>query len=170
MEFGTDVSSYVASDDVYHCANKKTLALRTLYRSSNGLYWVCQAELSDCRQCTMRGSCLCGSHQEQGRRILRNYFEAAVQSGRKRRNSPEYLQALRLRQIWCEGSFAAQKRSHNLTRVLRKGLEAAEDHCLLSAVARSPARITPFRSMIAPYLPRAPAQGSIPGRRRLRLS
>ena len=135
MEFGTDAFSYEEDDDVYRCPNGKTLALRTLYRSSNGLYWVYRAELSDCRQCIMRGSCLCDSHQEQGRRILRNYFEAAVQSGRKRRNSPEYLQALRLRQIWCEGSFAAQKRSHNLTRVLRKGLEAAEDHCLLSAVA-----------------------------------
>lgn len=135
MEFGTDVFSYDESNDVYRCPNGKTLALRTLYRSSNGLYWVYRAELSDCRQCTMRGICLCDSHQEQGRRILRNYFEAAVQSGRERRNSPEYLQALRLRQIWCEGSFAAQKRSHNLTRILRKGLEAAEDHCLLSAVA-----------------------------------
>ena len=28
-----------------------------------------------------------------------------------------------------------QKRCHNLTRVLRPGLEAAEDHCLLSATA-----------------------------------
>ena len=33
------------------------------------------------------------------------------------------------------GTFAAQKWGHNLTRVLRRGLEAAEDHCLLSATA-----------------------------------
>lgn len=105
LEFGTDAFSYDEGDDVYRCPNGKVLTLRTLYRSSNGLYWVYWAELSDCRQCTMRGSCLCDSHQEQGRRILRNYFEAAVQSGRKCRNSPEYLQALRLRQIWCEGSL-----------------------------------------------------------------
>jgi hypothetical protein len=36
---------------------------------------------------------------------------------------------------------------------------------LLAAVTRSGARTNPFRSMIAPYLSRAPAQGSIPGRR-----
>lgn len=34
--------------------------------------------------------------------------------------------------IWCEGSFAAQNREHNLTRILCRE-EAAEDHCLFSA-------------------------------------
>ena len=43
--------------------------------------------------------------------------------------------ALKGRQIWCEGTFSIQKRFHNLTCVLRRGLEAAEDHCLLSATA-----------------------------------
>ena len=38
----------------------------------------------------------------------------------------------------CEGTFAIQKRCHNLTRVLRRGLEAAEDHCLLSATRFEP--------------------------------
>ncbi len=99
---------YDEGDDVYRCPNGKALALRTLYRSSNGLYWVYRAELSDCRQCTMRGICLCDSHREQGRRTLCNYFEAAVQSGRKRRNSSEYFQALRLRQIWCDPNFSQQ--------------------------------------------------------------
>ena len=51
------------------------------------------------------------------------------------KNEPDDLDALRKRQIWCEGTFAAQKWGHNLTRVLRRGLEAAEDHCLLSATA-----------------------------------
>ena len=46
-----------------------------------------------------------------------------------------YREALKLRQIWCEGTFAVQKRDHNLTRVLRRGLEAVEDRCLLSATA-----------------------------------
>lgn len=40
-----------------------------------------------------------------------------------------------LRQIWCEGSFAAQKARHNLRCLYRRGLEAAEEHCLLSAMA-----------------------------------
>ena len=59
--------------------------------------------------------------------------------------TPEYREALKLRQIWCEGTFAAQKRSHNLTRVLRRGLEAAEDHCLLSAVALNLKRMIKYK-------------------------
>jgi len=65
MEFGTDAFSYEEGDDVYRCSNGKVLALRPLYRSSSGLYWVYRAESSDCRQCTMRGNCLCDSHQGQ---------------------------------------------------------------------------------------------------------
>ncbi|MFQ9800020.1 MAG: transposase [Clostridia bacterium] len=42
---------------------------------------------------------------------------------------------LEQRQIWCEGSFAAQKARHNLRKLYRRGLEAAETHCLLSAMA-----------------------------------
>ena len=42
----------------------------------------------------------------------------------------EYREALKQRQIWREGTFAAQKWGHNLTRLLRRSLEAAEDHCL----------------------------------------
>ena len=134
-EFGNDAFAYDEASDTYRCPNGKALPLRTLYRSSNGLHWVYRAEPSDCRQCPLRDSCLCDSHWEQGRRVLRNFFEDAVRIGRERRNTPEYVRALRLRQIWCEGTFAAQKWGHNLTRILRRGLEAAEDHCLLSATA-----------------------------------
>ena len=63
------------------------------------------------------------------------YFRPTVRRHLARQNKPDYLEALRKRQIWCEGTFAAQKWGHNLTRVLRRGLEAAEDHCLLSATA-----------------------------------
>ncbi|MCI9071785.1 MAG: hypothetical protein HFH80_03075 [Lachnospiraceae bacterium] len=40
-----------------------------------------------------------------------------------------------LRQIWSEGSFAAQKARHNLKFLYRRGLEAAEQQCLLSSTA-----------------------------------
>ena len=63
------------------------------------------------------------------------YFKPSVQRHLSRWKEPDYKQALKQRQIWCEGTFAIQKRCHNLTRVLRRGLEAAEDHCLLSATA-----------------------------------
>ncbi len=56
----------------------------------------------------------------------------------------QYREALKLRQIWCEGTFAAQKRGHNLTRVLRRGFEAAEDHCLLSAAVMNLKRMIKY--------------------------
>ena len=68
-------------------------------------------------------------------RLLDTYFRPTVRRHLTRQNEPDYLDALRKRQVWCEGTFAAQKWGHNLTRVLRRGLEAAEDHCLLSATA-----------------------------------
>ena len=48
---------------------------------------------------------------------------------------PAYHEAMRLRKIWCEGNFSHQKSSHNLRRVLRRGLGNAQTHCLLSAIA-----------------------------------
>ncbi len=38
-----------------------------------------------------------------------------------------YREALMQRQIASEGTFAAKKWGHNLTRVLRRGREVAED-------------------------------------------
>lgn len=83
----------------------------------------------------MKERCLNKSLKDKARRLTRSVFEDASQKNLSQADSPEYRQALRLRQIWCEGTFAIQKWSHNLTRVLRRGLEAAEDHCLLSATA-----------------------------------
>ena len=69
------------------------------------------------------------------RKLEHSYFREARLKNINRQHEPEYQEALKLRRIWCEGTFAAQKRDHNLTRVLRRGLEAAEDRCLLSATA-----------------------------------
>jgi hypothetical protein len=64
-----------------------------------------------------------------------NIFEAAVRQNHEEDGTPEHSRVLALRQIWCEGTFAAQKARHNLQRLYRRGLEAAEEHCLLSAMA-----------------------------------
>ena len=63
------------------------------------------------------------------------YFKTVVQKHFSRQREPEYREALKRRQICCTGMFAVQKWEHNLTRLLRRGLETAEDHCLLSATA-----------------------------------
>lgn len=130
-----DAFDYDALSDSFTCPTGNILTLRTLERNHHGLYWVYRAEAAACRRCPHQEQCIPASRRAQGRKIVRNYFEAARTLERQRLNTPEYRDALRLRQIWCEGTFAIQKRGHNLTRLTRRGIAAAEDHCLLSAAA-----------------------------------
>ena len=73
-----------------------------------------------------------------------SYFHPSVQRHLKKQNDPEYWAALLKRQALCEGNFAAQKWGHNLTRILRRDLESAEDHCLLSATALNLKRLIKY--------------------------
>ena len=130
--------------DVYLCPIGKELCLRRLARSASGLFWEYQADKRDCALCPLREKCLRESDKRGARKVSVSYFAADRQRNLERRSSPEYREALKLRQVWCEGSFSAQKREHNLVRVLRRGLEAAEDHCLLSATALNLKRIIKY--------------------------
>ena len=121
--------------DVYLCPGGKELRLKRLARSASGLFWEYQADQRDCALCPLRDKCLREDDKRGARKVSVSYFAADRQRNLERRYSPEYRDALKLRQVWCEGSFSAQKREHNLARILRRGLEAAEDHCLLSATA-----------------------------------
>ena len=135
VEFKRDAFRYDKEQDIYICPNKKVLRVKRLYRSGSGLFWEYWAEREDCGKCQWRKKCLCQSDRQGARKLSDSYFKPSVQRHLSKRKEPDYQQALKQRQIWCEGTFAIQKRCHNLTRVLRRGLEAAEDHCLLSATA-----------------------------------
>lgn len=134
-ELKRDAFRYDQEKDIYICPNGKTLRAKRLYRSGSGLFWEYWADRADCGKCPLRGKCLSANNQQGARKLSDSYFKPSVQRHLSRRKEPDYRQALKERQIWCEGTFAIQKRCHNLTRVLRRGLEAAEDHCLLSATA-----------------------------------
>ena len=135
VELKRDSFSYDAEQDTYICPTGKQLRLNTLHRSASGLYWLYQADKQDCQSCPQQEKCLSENDRRGARKLERSYFAAERQRHLSRRWEPDYREALKKRQIWCEGTFAAQKWGHNLTRVLRRGLEAAEDHCLLSAAA-----------------------------------
>ena len=135
VQFTRDDFCRDVNRDMYLCPIGKELCLRRLARSASGLFWEYQADKRDCALCSLRGKCLRESDKRGARKVSVSYFAADRQRSLERRSSPEYREALKLRQVWCEGSFSAQKREHNLARVLRRGLEAAEDHCLLSATA-----------------------------------
>lgn len=134
-ELKRDAFTYDRQQDVYRCPNGKELRPKRLCRSDSGLFWEYWADRRDCGNCPLRDKCLNETDRAGARKIQDSYFKPAVQRHFSRRWNPEYQQALKKRQVWCEGTFAAQKWGHNLTRVLRRGLEAAEDHCLLSATA-----------------------------------
>ena len=136
VEFRREHFQYDQDSDCFRCPNGKELPLTRVSRSAgSSLHWVYSAQKADCQSCPEKGRCLNKSLKDKARRLTRSVFEDAAQKNLSQADSPEYQQALRLRQIWCEGTFAIQKWSHNLTRVLRRGLGAAEDHCLLSATA-----------------------------------
>lgn len=135
VEFGRESFDYNGEQDIFICPNGKSLSLSAVSRGSGTLQWIYAARRADCQSCHLRESCLSTSVRHRGKRLVRSIFEDAAKKNLDRADTPEYFQALKKRQIWCEGTFAIQKWSHNLTCVLRRGLEAAEDHCLLSATA-----------------------------------
>ena len=136
VEFRREHFQYDQGNDCFRCPNGKELTLTRVSRNAgSSLHWVYSARQADCQGCPMKERCLNKSLKDKARRLTRSVFEDASQKNLSQADSPEYRHALRLRQIWCEGTFAIKKWSHNLTRVLRRGLEAAEDHCLLSATA-----------------------------------
>lgn len=135
VDFKRDAFSYHEEEDVYVCPNGKELRVKSLHRSASGLSWEYRADRKDCGRCPLHEKCLSGNDTQGARRLQDSYFKPAIQQHLSKQKEPEYQEALKQRQIWCEGTFAIQKWNHNLTRVLRRGLGAAEDHCLLSATA-----------------------------------
>lgn len=49
--------------------------------------------------------------------------------------TPEYMSVMQPRKIWAEGSFSAMKREHCLSKIRKRGISAATEECLLSAMA-----------------------------------
>ena len=143
-QFTRDDFRYDEVSNVYLCPGEKELRLRRLARSASGLFWEYQADKRDCAACPLHDKCLSENDRRGARKVSVSYFTADRRRHLERRCSPEYREALKLRQIWCEGTFAAQKREHNLTRVLRRGIEAAEDHCLLSAAVMNLKRMIKY--------------------------
>jgi transposase len=133
VEFAREAFAYDQALDAFVCPNGETLKLRCLQRTESGIFREYRAEPKACRACPYRKKCLAPS--QRARKIQVNIFEKAVKRHHARDGSPEYRHALKMRQIWCEGTFAAQKARHNLRQIFRRGIEAAQTHCLLSATA-----------------------------------
>ena len=133
VELTREAFDYDAETERFICPTGKGLPLRSLERGNFNVCRVYRAAPKDCISCQIASQCVSSSHRSRTIRV--NIFEKAVQRHRQTEGTPAHTHILNLRQIWCEGSFAAQKARHNLRKLYRRGLEAAEDHCLLSATA-----------------------------------
>ena len=125
--------SYDEEADEFTCPNGEKLKIQRLQRNESTITREYKAETNSCKDCPYREKCLAPS--QKCRKIQVNIFEEIVRRHHENDGSAEYKEALKKRLILSEGSFAVQKRAHNLSQILRYGLEAAETHCLLSAIA-----------------------------------
>ena len=132
-EFQRNDFTYSPDNDCFICPNEKTLKLNRLNRNAIQVSYEYISTLSDCKNCPFKEKCISGKGTRK--RIQVNIFEEAVRKQHEKDGSKRHQNALRLRQIWSEGSFAAQKARHNLKFLYRRGIEAAEEQCLLSATA-----------------------------------
>ena len=132
-EFTREEFTYQKEKDCFVCPAGNRLTLRSLEREEFNICRVYRAERKDCAACPMFNRCV--SSSQKSRTVRVNIFEESLKRCQARRGTAIHTHILRLRQIWCEGSFAAQKARHNLRSLYRRGLEAAETHCLLSAMA-----------------------------------
>ena len=132
-EYKRDDFAYNQETDDFICPNGEVLTLRCLQRTESGVFREYRADPKVCAQCPSRDKCLAPS--QNSRKIQVNIFQHIVDEHHLADGSDEYEAAIRKRLILSEGTFAAQKAHHNLRRMFRRGLEAAEDHCLLSAIA-----------------------------------
>ena len=108
------------------------LRLYRLNRTPTTISREYRCEKESCYNCLQKEKCI--GEVFPMKRIQVNILEEVVKKHHEKDGSCEHTQVLNLRQIWSEGSFAAQKARHNLKYLYRRGLEAAEEQCLLSAM------------------------------------
>ena len=127
--------SYDPQQDTFICPMGQPLVYHRLNcNKSTGKYLRCYQVQGDvCRKCTSRKACF--DTASVRRRILASSCYPAFYRGHLRVNTSEYLHMMRKRKIWAEGSFAVMKREHNLSTIHKRGILAAMEECLLSAMA-----------------------------------
>ena len=154
VEYKREEFAYNQETDEFTCPMGEVLKLRCLQRSESGIFREYRADTKICAQCPNRDKCLAPS--QTSRKIQVNIFQHIVDRHHYADSSDEYDVAMRKRQILAEGTFAAQKAHHNLKGLLRRGIQAAEEHCLMSAIAINLKRLVKYAGVglsISIFLP-----------------
>ncbi len=131
VEFDPRFFIYLEEQDEYICPAGKVLRFSNYSKKNRRKRYL--AKSKDCHNCPFREKCL--GKSKNARMIGRSLHEDARAIQTANINTPEYHNAMRLRQIWCEGNFAHQKEQHNLRRTFKRGIEKITEQCLFSACA-----------------------------------
>lgn len=126
---------YDAKQDAFLCPMGQLLTYHRLNcNKSTGKYLRCYQTQGDaCQRCPQKDTCF----DKAGIRriILSSSCYPAFHRGHERVGSLEYWSMMKKRKIWAEGCFSVLKREHNLSTIRKRGIRAATEECLLSALA-----------------------------------
>lgn len=133
--------SYDQQSDSFVCPKGQWLVYHRLNcNKSTGKYLRCYQVTGNI--CLEQPDCF--KRREVRRRILASSYYPACFRGHQRIGTKEYWKMMRLRKIWAEGSFSVLKREHCLSKIRKKGILAATEECLLSAMALNLKRMVKF--------------------------
>ncbi len=117
-EFQRKDFQYDEKDDRFICPGGKALPLHRLNRTMNPVTKEYRCPKTECKDCPFRNRCI--GEKGSDKRIQVNIFEDVVKKNHEKDGTETHAKVLLLRQIWSEGSFAAQKARHNLKFLYRR--------------------------------------------------
>ena len=117
-EFQRKDFQYDEKDDRFICPGGKALPLHRLNRTMNTVTKEYRCPKTECKDCPFRNRCI--GEKGSDKRIQVNIFEDVVKKNHEKDGTETHAKVLLLRQIWSEGSFAAQKSRHNLKFLYRR--------------------------------------------------
>ncbi len=144
--FSVDDFSYNEESDTVICPQGEHLHF-SYYSPKDGVRHY-RGKTEICQNCPLKKNCI--SNKSKHRMVHLPSLKEASEKQHESDGTETYKEALRLRQIWCEGNFSHQKANHNLKRIRMRGLGKATVHCLLSATAFNLKRMV--RLLIQPLL------------------
>lgn len=135
---GDNNFQYDEFSDCYFCPENKRIEYKGFHVGTG--YKKYSIHKKECAACPRKTDCALSSK----RTIIRGLHEKERQAQQKLVGTDDWREALRLRQIWCEGNFSRQKASHNLKFTRKRGIVKIQEQCLLSACALNLKRMVKY--------------------------
>lgn len=129
--FAKEDFRYDEDQDAYVCPVGRLLSYSS-FKKGRGMKCY-RSKLADCGGCLLKSKCIFGTSNVKT--LERSYHWTEYKKQHENDFSDQYLEAQRLRKIWCEGTFSHQKARHCLARAKMRGICQTTGQCLLSACA-----------------------------------